>query len=175
MKKHSCGAILYTIYNNKVHIVLGWELDDWFPFKGTREIGENNKQAAIREIKEETCGALDLTYIDLKCNFSTKRKHYHIGLVEISTKEIDDFYKNKKKILDEWCANGSREEDYKWEYMEKIELKAFPLENIFKKKFHEISYIPIKYYHSELMHIQKKINNGKTENFVSRPIRKELF
>ena len=43
MKKHSCGAILYTISKKKVYIILGMENGEWFPFKGTREKCENNK------------------------------------------------------------------------------------------------------------------------------------
>ena len=63
MKKHSCGAILYTIHNNNIYVILGLEDGKWFPFKGVREHGETNTQAAIREINEETCKEVAL-FID---------------------------------------------------------------------------------------------------------------
>ena len=152
--------MLYTIHDNKVYVVLGKEMGNWFPFKGTREHGETNEQAAIREIREETCGAVNIDSIELECNFSTKRKHYHIGLVKISREQINIFYANKEKLLKEWQSGGCKEDEYKWEYMEKNDIKMFHIENIFRKQFHEISYIPIKHYYKKLIRLQRKINNS---------------
>ena len=146
MKKHSCGAILYTISKKKVYIILGMENGEWFPFKGTREKCENNKQAAIREIHEETCGIVNVKYIDLKCNFSTKRKHYHIGLVYVPLDNIKQFYKTRKNILEKTPHNTA--------YLEKTEINLFELDNILNYKFHEVTRIPVYYYKEFLGKLQ---------------------
>lgn len=153
MKRHSCGAILYTVYNNKIYIVLGMEKGQWFPFKGTRDKGETNEQAAIREINEETCGVVKLKNIDLKCHYSTKRKHYHIGLIKIQSDIIDEFYKNRAHIN---TNNYYHNYDV---YLEKSDIKMFSLESIFNNNFHEVTAIPIKYYFPYLKLLEKQNNN----------------
>jgi hypothetical protein len=155
MRKHSSGAILYTIYNHKVYIVLGQEKGDYFPFKGVRENYETNKQTAIREIFEETCGVLTIKNINLLCNFSTKRKCYHIGLVYISLNEIEQFNINKKKI-----ENDIENIEKNWIYLEKTDMKIFKLDYLNKYKFHEITYKPIKFYQKQLTHIQNSMQNS---------------
>ena len=52
--KKSAGAVLYTIINNEIHYLISLDFhNNWgFP-KGHLEAGENNLQAATREIKEE--------------------------------------------------------------------------------------------------------------------------
>ena len=93
MKIHSCGAILYTDFNNDIYVILGMEKGMWFPFKGTRETGETCTEAAIREIYEETCSIVKLDDIELNCQYSTKRKYYHIGLVYVNHNDkLIDFY-----------------------------------------------------------------------------------
>jgi predicted NUDIX family NTP pyrophosphohydrolase len=165
MKKHSCGGILYTLYNNQIYIVLGMEKGAWFPFKGIREKTETNKQAAVREIYEETCGVVNVSNINLQCNFSTKRKHYHIGLAFISINEIKQFYINRNKL--EYEIKNQKDIDYKWAYLEKTDLKIFKLDTIFKNKFHEVTYKPIKFYYNYLKKIQSSIcqkKSGKITN-----------
>jgi hypothetical protein len=154
MKTHSCGAILYTIYEGNVCIVLGMEKGDWFPFKGTKERGETTMQAAIREINEETCDSVKITYIDLQCNFSTKRKHYHIGLTQITSEEFDKFYTNREIMMKKYNTP-----EYKFAYLEKNEIKRFPINNISDNKFHEITLIPIRFYYKYLNKLQKEISN----------------
>lgn len=152
MRKHSSGAILYTIYDHKVYIVLGLEKGDYFPFKGVRENCETNKQTAIREIFEETCGVLTVNDINLLCNFSTKRKHYHIGLVYISLDDIEQFSINKRKL-----ENDIENLEKNWIYLEKTDIKIFKLDYLSKYKFHEITYKPIKFYQNRLIYIQNSI------------------
>jgi ADP-ribose pyrophosphatase YjhB (NUDIX family) len=163
MKKHSCGAILYTISNNNVYVVLGMEKGQWFPFKGTREKGETNNQAAIREIKEETCNAVHIKHIELKCNYSTKRKHYHIGLTRITSEEFNLFYHNKHIMLHEYNPKGTPLE-YNWAYVEKEDIKMFPLDNIMSNNFHEITKIPIKYYYHYLSKLQRDVRRKLRRN-----------
>ena len=153
MKTHSCGAILYMIHEGQVCIVLGMEKGDWFPFKGTRERGETNIQTAIREINEETCGVVNVKYIELNCNFTTKRKHYHIGLIKITSEEFDAFYTNKDIML-----KKINTQDYNFTYMEKTDIKKFPINDISNIKFHEISTIPIKFYYKYLIKLQYAID-----------------
>lgn len=153
MKKHSCGSILYTIYNNNIYIVLGLEKGEWFPFKGTREKGETNEQTAIREIYEETCKIVKIDSVELKCKYSTKRKHYHIGITFISFDKINKFHIERKSIMDDPYLK------HRLVYLEKTEIQFFKLDNIFNNNFHEITYIPIRYYYSHLKNIQNKIHN----------------
>ena len=153
MKTHSCGAILYMIHEGQVCIVLGMEKGDWFPFKGTRERGETNIQTAIREINEETCGVVNVKYIELNCNFTTKRKHYHIGLIKITSEEFDAFYTNKDIML-----KKINTQDYNFTYMEKTDIKKFPINDISNINFHEISTIPIKFYYKYLIKLQYAID-----------------
>jgi hypothetical protein len=151
MKKHSCGAILYTISNQKIYIILGMEYGDWFPFKGTREKYENNIQTAIREIHEETCGVVNIKYIDLKCNFTTKRKHYHIGLVYVPIENVKKFHENRKAIESTVCNKHSI-------YLEKTDFGIFELNKISSYKFHSITKIPVSYYLKTLHKIQSNIS-----------------
>jgi hypothetical protein len=165
MKKHSCGAILYTVHNNKIYIILGMEKGQWFPFKGTREKGESNEQAAIREIYEETCGVTKLRSIDLKCNYSTKRKHYHIGLIKVSSDIINQFYRNQEDISREnkYCG------DY-YSYLEKSDIRMFSLNCIINTKFHEVTSMPLKYYYTYLKMLESnlhKYNNSPYFTSVS--------
>ena len=153
MKKHSCGAILYTIINHKIHIVLGMEKQQWFPFKGTREKGETNEETAIREIYEETCGIIKLRKINLKCNFSTKRKHYHIGLIYVKPDIIEKFHTNRKNILENVDPLNN---DY-ISFIEKTDIKMFPLSCVKYKNFHYVTITPIDYYYRTLKNIE--INN----------------
>lgn len=152
MKKHSCGAILFTIYKNQIYIILGMEKGQWFPFKGTNNNGESNIQTAIREIYEETYGVVKLQHIDLKCNFSTKRKHYHIGLVQIPYHQIEKFYRNRSLLLK--YKNFSNKYSM---FLEKTEIKLFPLHNVFNNNFHEVTKIPIKYFYNHLSCIEFKL------------------
>ena len=154
MKKHSCGAILYLVENNTVFIILGMEKGQWFPFKGVREKGETNDCAAIREINEETCGSVCIKYIDLKCNYSTKRKHYHIGLVIIYKNDFINFYKNRENMIN--CG--------KVDFLEKNKIKMFQIDNILVNNFHEITSIPIKFYLPYLINLQNEL---KSPNYHS--------
>lgn len=160
MKKHSCGAILYTIFNNKVYIILGLEKGKWYPFKGTREKGESNEMAAIREIYEETCGVIKLDKIDLDCNFSTKRKYYHIGLLYIQSEFIDRFYINRQYLL-----NNIDIIDKKYKaFLEKNDIKMFSLNEINNREFHHVTSTPIKYYYNRLKKIEQNQQLKKTNS-----------
>lgn len=152
MKKHSCGAILYTIYNNDIYIVLGMEKGQWFPFKGTKEKGETYEMTAVREIQEETCNTVLLDSIELDCHYSSKRKHYHIGLTKISYDIIRKFYKNRDKFLSYYNAY-----DRYYSYLEKTNMQMFSLDDIFNNNFHDITVSPIKYYYPYLKLLQKKL------------------
>lgn len=152
MKQNSCGAILYLIDGIDIYIILGMERGDWFPFKGIKEDDETFIQAAIREIKEETCDAVHINFIDLKCKYSTKRKHYYIGLIRITISEFNQFFINRTKLL-----NAKLIIKNKHAYLEKDDIKMFPLDNIMSNSFHSITNIPIKYYHKYLHKLQYNI------------------
>ena len=154
MKKHSAGAILFTIYNNQIHIVLGMEKNDWFPFKGTANIDESLENAAIREIFEETCGLVILDNIYLSCKYTTKRKYYYIGLVFVDITILNRFYINKKKY-----ENKNNFED-NYRFLEKTDIKLFNINKIDLYNFHNITQIPIDFYKNFLTQLQKKIDNN---------------
>ncbi len=160
MKKHSCGALLYTIYKNQVFVVLGMEKGNWFPFKGTREHGESNNDAAIREICEETCNVVKIKKIDLDCKYSTKRKYYHIGLVEIQYTDIDKFYENRRKLT-EYIKKENCDNEKFYSCLEKTYIDMFHINGILSRNFHNVTMKPIKYYYKKLMNIQNKLNSSK--------------
>ena len=139
--KNSCGAILYT-FNKEgtIGIILGSEgFDEWLPFKGCNEEGESFEQTAIREIREETCGLVNLDTITLDHVFTTKHKIYRIGLCHVDYDIIEKFDLVRKA--------ESREE-----FIEKQEIRFFALESIFiKHKVHSISRASIKFYWDKLM------------------------
>ncbi len=147
MKTHSCGAILYTIYKNKVFIILGKEHGDWFPFKGTCEQGETYEQTAAREIEEETCKLVKLSPndINLKCVYSTSRKCYHIGLNFVPYTFVREFYKVREMMSDKNC-------------LEKTDIKMFNIFRLDNHSFHQVTEKPLLYYYPFLKELQKKIN-----------------
>lgn len=128
------------------------EKGEWFPFKGTREKGETNDETAIREIYEETCTIVDVSSIDLDCHYSTKRKHYHIGLIQVDSCIMTEFYKKRAEIEDK-------------EYLEKTSIKAFALDDMDCYFFHTVTKIPIQYYYNKLSAIQQNINNTHTKTY----------
>ena len=133
MKKHSCGAILFTIHNDKIYIILGKEFGNWFPFKGVCEDNESYEETAIREIREETCEVINIDNISLDCNFSTKNKYYHIGLVYVLPSTVKKFYTMRNKMKDH-------------KYIEKSHIKMFDIDTILTKKLSYITMIPIMFY-----------------------------
>jgi 8-oxo-dGTP pyrophosphatase MutT (NUDIX family) len=155
MKKHSCGAILYTIYKNKIYIILGKEEGEWFPFKGTCEKGETIMQAAIREISEETCKLVNATEqeLSLDCVYQTKRKYYHIGLLYVDHTIVNKFYK-------------IRQSQTLTKFLEKTEIKMFSLNDILKNTFHTITQTPILFYWSILQDIQNKNQSLNKNNLL---------
>lgn len=146
MKKHSCGAIFYTIKDNKVYIILGKEKGDWFPFKGTCEYDETYEETAVREILEESCGIVNISpdNIILDCHYSTSRKYYHIGLVYVLPTMVNDFYKIRRTHTSE-------------KYLEKTDVKMFNINNILYKKMHHITMTPIIHYFTYLKDVQYKL------------------
>jgi 8-oxo-dGTP pyrophosphatase MutT (NUDIX family) len=146
MKKHSCGALLYTIYNNKIFIALGKEDGEWYPFKGVVDNDETFEETAIREVDEETCHAVVVKSIKLECKYATKRKHYHIGLILVSPTLIEHFNINRCKEVE--CK-----------YLEKSEIKFFSLNDIRRKRLHRITIIPIIFYWNFLLKKQNMLNN----------------
>jgi hypothetical protein len=163
MKKHSCGALLFTLYNNKIYIVLGMEKNEWFPFKGTKEIGESLNETAIREIYEETCGIVELDNIYLSCNYSTKRKYYHIGLVFVNINILKKFY--KKRNMYKFSISNN------YEFLEKTGIKLFNINKLGNHEFHNVSLIPINYYKNFLLKLQNIINNSlEYKDFISNNI-----
>ncbi len=145
MRSHSCGAILYTILNNKVYIILGKEYNEWFPFKGRCEKNETFEQAAIREIKEETCNLVKISNIHLDCVYDTPRKTYHIGIVFVPNTFMREFYIMRKRVDEK-------------KYLEKSKVKMFMIDIIDHVELHPITETPIKYYMPFLKKLQKKIS-----------------
>lgn len=146
-KRVSCGAILYTIIKNEVYIILGYECENWYPFKGRPSFYETYEEAAIREIKEETCNAVEIKSIDLECHYSTKNKKYKIGFVEVSPTAIIKFYKNRKKMMNELKDDKDK---YSNPFLEKEKLGLFNIKNINKFYFPYVTHFPIQYFYDNI-------------------------
>lgn len=137
--KSSCGALFYA-YDpaGKLGIILGLEGKKWLPFKGCNEPGESLEQTAIREIREETCGLIDISHIDLEHQFTSKRKHYYIGLCEVPYDCIQLF-------------EDLRVDEERNEYLEKKKLKFFPFDEVlYDDLVHNITKASIRYYWNHL-------------------------
>jgi len=139
-KKISCGAILYSFHpqTNRIGLILGYEGNGWYPFKGGKDKGESDKEAAKREIYEETCGLVKPIDVDLQCYFSTKSKVYKLGLVYAPYEFISEFTIERAKH-----TSGS--------FAEKKEVRFFPL-NIINRNS-DLPYITkrtINHYRQEL-------------------------
>lgn len=143
--KNSCGALFYTFDpNGNIGIVLGLEQGEWLPFKGCNEEGETFMETAIREIQEETCGLVKIQNITLDHKFTSKRKHYYIGICEVPYDIIEQF-------------NLIRQNEKRKEYMEKEELKFFNLDTIMQcKEIHNISKASINYFMNKLLLLNTK-------------------
>jgi hypothetical protein len=149
--KNSCGAIFYAYDDNgQLGIILGEEgKEEWLPFKGGAEENESFENAAIREIREETCGLVIVDDIVLEHRFSTKRKDYYIGLCQVPYSIIEEF---RKKVVDETRK----------EFKEKKALKFFLLKDVLKvPSVHSISRASIRYYWDRLNYLA---NNPPAEN-----------
>jgi len=144
-KKESCGAIFYSFDDDqRIGIILGLEGNHWLPFKGCKEENETAEDAAMREIREETCDLVKLNHIDLEHQFSTRYKNYRIGLCQVPY--------NIVKLFD--CVN-KRYKDY--EYKEKLKLKFFTLDEIFEdNQVHFLSRLSVRHYWTKLLSISKE-------------------
>lgn len=138
--RHSCGAILYAYdQNGDLGIILGMERTYWLPFKGGCETGETFEETAIREVYEETCKLVKLNKIVLGHKFTTKHKHYHIGLCEVPYNIIKTFHK---------CRNAETETSYR----EKQSIKFFLLSELRgNNEIHKISHARINYFWRQLI------------------------
>ncbi len=148
MTKKSYGAILYAFDPDGIlGIILGDESHnnshEWLPFKGGSFENETPEQTAIRELHEETCGLITIDSINLHHKFSTKRKEYHIGLVEAPYTILSDFEEARKKEIRE-------------AYKEKKELRFFPFPDVLHDRtVHNISKSSILYYKNTLDRISE--------------------
>lgn len=149
--KHSCGAILYSFDSKgRLGIILGLEGRCWFPFKGCKDKGETYEQAAIREIYEETCGLVKINGINLEHEFSSKNKHYHIGLVYVSY----DFIKKFDEIR---CHMVEKQ------FLEKTRVKFFPLNEIHCfQRIHSLTLVSIRFFWNKLLCLTD-VNHGKNK------------
>ena len=150
--KISCGAIFYTFnVHNNIEVVLGLEGEHWFPFKGCKEADETITQTAIREIREETCGLVDIKEINLEHKFSSKRKIYFIGICQVDNNFVEQF---EKKRLEE-----TREA-----FMEKKAVRAFSLSEAFTNRaVHNITKSSLYYFENKLklLELERKVNINK--------------
>ena len=139
----SCGAILYAFNDSgELGVILGDEIKDtnvsYLPFKGCMEPGETPEITAIREINEETCGIVQLNTIKLDHKFTTKRKEYHIGLVEVPYKIVSQFSDIVKT-------------ESKKQFKEKRSIKFFRMRDLHKNhEIHPITKASLLYYKNKL-------------------------
>ena len=144
---HSCGGVLYTIKDGFVYIVLGKEGSEYFHFKGRVQDTESFEDAAVREIREETMGLVNLDTIYLDChNVSSKNKKYHYGLVKVDN-DIDVIFNAKRN-------NSNVVEKLMPDYKEKQDIKLFKLNDIKSHNLHVLTIKPIMYYYDFLVSVQ---------------------
>ncbi len=163
--KHSCGALLYTFRpgDSKLGIILGKEGNKWFPFKGCKKEEETFEQAAIREIYEETAGLISISEINLDHNFSSKSKHYHIGLIEVPYEIISEFTARRCGALEK-------------ELREKQKIRFFTLEELQRNScIHNLTKASIEYYWDKLISLEKNMKPVNDKYIENRCIRTEFY
>lgn len=150
--KISCGAVFYAYDpDGNLGVILGLEGNDYLQFKGCNEVGETYEMTAAREIKEETCGLVNISPTDilLEHMFTSKRKHYYIGLCKVEYDIVEKFAALR--------VNESRKE-----YREKKMLKFFPIETVLTEdSVHNISKASIRYYWDKLKMLDVKNQETK--------------
>lgn len=155
--KSSYGALFYAIKDGNVGIILGKEKGEWMPFKGGGILSESPEESAIREICEETCGIISLDYITLDHVFSSKRKHYYIGLIQCNFNILKKF--KQRRRMEEQKLNPRKE------YLEKEEIAFFPLSDILNNKdVHNLTKRSVRFYLKKLLKIQRVENLLKYNN-----------
>ena len=141
MKKISCGALLYSIHNNKIIILLGKQGKYYFPFKGGVNNNETEADAARREVFEETCGVVDIEYISLDHIFSTAHKIYKIGIYKLH---------NYENIINDFNTNIYYEN--RPSFLEIKNIKAFDIKDaLVNSNVHSIAKKSIQYYFNTLL------------------------
>jgi 8-oxo-dGTP pyrophosphatase MutT (NUDIX family) len=145
--KHSCGALLYSYHpkTNAIGVILGIENNHWMPFKGCTKPNETFEETAKREVYEETCKLVHVENIVLENHFSSKNKHYHIGLVYADYSIIDKFKEECTKT------------DVK-DYLEKKEIRFFSLYDLLGENplynLHSLTLVSIEFYKDKLLQLQ---------------------
>jgi ADP-ribose pyrophosphatase YjhB (NUDIX family) len=138
----SCGAILYTRdLEGRPGVILGSEqLGGFLPFKGRPENNETKEEAACREIYEETCGLVSVSVDQIKLfhEISTQRKTYYIGLVQVPYSLLEEF--EKKRAVETQPT-----------YMEKRQIKFFPLSEINSHEIHHLARASITFYKANIL------------------------
>ncbi len=163
--KHSCGAILYTYRpsDSKLGIILGKEGNKWFPFKGCKKDEETYEQAAIREIYEETAGLVSIPSINLDHNFSSKSKHYHIGLIKVPYTIIDEFSTSRVNATEK-------------ELREKQKIRFFTLEETQRNNcIHNLTRASIEYFWDKLISLEKNMQPVNDKYIENRCIREDFY
>ncbi|MBU0628433.1 MAG: NUDIX domain-containing protein [Nanoarchaeota archaeon] len=83
-KERSAGAIIFSINGHRSYLLLHYPEGHWdFP-KGHIEQDEEEKQAALREIKEET-GISNIKFIE---DFKEKIHYFYTGEKKLISKEV---------------------------------------------------------------------------------------
>lgn len=149
---HSCGALLHTISPTGIPgVILGTEgFDDkYLPFKGCPNEKETFEQAACREVAEETCGLVQVNQIQLWNNFSTRHKHYHMGLIFVDYAILEQFEEVRKT-------------ENRKAFLEKKNIKFFPLHSVLQSpEVHLISKTSINFYWDTLWNtVNKAFSNS---------------
>ncbi|KAL1593559.1 hypothetical protein SLS59_009256 [Nothophoma quercina] len=122
----SCGAVLFISskpQNAKVCLVNYLKTNEWMLPKGRRNIGESRKEAALREVAEETglqCRLLPVTMPTRACSAGDPpdvpdEARTQIDITEPFMCTVRELPKgNGTKLI--WCRRGPGEEQFKPEF-----------------------------------------------------------
>jgi 8-oxo-dGTP pyrophosphatase MutT (NUDIX family) len=108
VREKSAGCILFHINTGNIYyLLLRYGVGHWSFPKGIIEVGEEEQEAAIREVQEET----GISHIVVKDNFKEKIHYFYRRQGKIIQKEVVYFLaesKEKKVTL------SFEHSDYKW-------------------------------------------------------------
>lgn len=114
----SAGIIVYNKNNSDIrYLLLQYLHGHWDFVKGKLEPGENRREAALRELQEET----GITIVTLDTNFSKSLSYVYTERDGIVTKKTVHFFVGR--VTDTHITLSSEHVDYTW----------LPLEDALKK------------------------------------------
>ena len=129
MREKSCGAIVYKKENNEYKFLLVYQNNGHYSFpKGHVEIGENEIETALREIKEETNLSVKIDDgFRYSIEYLVEQKNVMKDAVYFVATPISDKLQAQEGEINEciWCSYEEAYEKLKFDNIREVLKKAY--------------------------------------------------